>query len=108
MSRIPAAIENVPKVVNSDMNALPALSAMSIASAFDGRGLEAEGRHDRLQCADDLRPSARRAASPLPRFEDLRSFTATPACRRGGSASQKQEAASPSLPRSMAPLKRAT
>ena len=34
ISRMPAAIENEPKVVNIDMNAAPAVSAASSASCF--------------------------------------------------------------------------
>ena len=74
MSRIPALIEKVPKVVNSDMNALPALSAMSIASAFTVEVSRPSG----VTTGFSVRTTASEratAASPLPRFETAIPFT---------------------------------
>ena len=51
---MPAAIENVPNVVKKAMNAFPAASASSIASALSGLDLEPELLRHRLKQGDDL------------------------------------------------------
>ena len=57
MSRIPAAIENEPKVVKKETNAAPAASAAVSASCLV-LSVEAERRDGRLQCLDDTTVAA--------------------------------------------------
>ena len=95
MSRIPAAIENVPNVVKKAMNALPASSAAAIASCFERARLEAEGRPTGSERCDDLIREPDGGHLRWPRFETrIRLDQSVPVEQRCACASDSRSAAS--------------